>query len=190
MDRVKVYYSNYLKSQGVEEDIIEKSFYAIEVTLYEITKLILIFFVFAFLGEINSFGIILLSVLLIRKNLGGIHCSTQIGCLCASASVFFFVYIMGSQFHFTNIQSLCICIVAIGVMLKKAPIPSEQRPQYTKEQRRKFKTRGAFMVLVLYTISILCPKISGFILWAIIVQLIEAVWIAKIFTKRRKDKSE
>lgn len=181
MEKIRMCYTKYLRKQGIGQDIIDKSFYVIESSLFEVVKFFILFLIFYFQGKIIPFLVALLSIALVRTNLGGIHFSSQKSCLCASVVIFHIILFLGEQIRFSNMQGLIICVIASGVMLAKAPIPSMQRPQYSEKQKKKFKMKGILMLALLCSISMLYSQWSSYILWAIIIQQIEAVWVVKIF---------
>lgn len=184
MDKVHKIYMKYLGQWQVSEVISEKSFYFLKVLFYESIKLLILFFIFWLMGEEKIFLVSLISVVMIRTNLGGIHLPTQKACLAVSVLIFSLIAILGKFCVISGFYGGVIAVVSCLVIVAFAPIPSKQRPCYSQFQKRKFKVRGIIMVFCLYACGFLFSQFRNYILWAITLQVTEAVMVIAMKERR------
>lgn len=107
--------------------------------------------------------VISLTGALMKRNSGGVHCSSPNRCLLAGIIVVYICALIGQ--HMINIKSiyiLIICIIALIhsfiILYQKCPVPCENKP-LKKEKTRKRLRKNAFKIysicVILFVTNIL-----------------------------------
>lgn len=111
--------------------------------------------------------VISLTGALMKRNSGGVHCSSPNRCLCAGVIVVYIFAIIGK--NIINIKSLyidIICIIALIhsfiILYQKCPVPCENKP-LKKEKTRKKLRKNAFKI---YSICVILFITNILLSWA------------------------
>lgn len=168
-------YEEYLKRQQVSTENIQKSLYMIRVIYYEVAKMLLLFLIFLLLREVRVFFVLLVSVVLLRSNVGGIHFSTQRACITASVCVFLAMLALGRYFICSPICAGVLIVISNVMILKFAPVPSKQRPIYSLRRKKIFKIRGMCVLNLLFIFANLNRQYGNYVLWVLALQQLELI---------------
>lgn len=168
-------YEEYLKRQQVSTENIQKSLYMIRVIYYEVAKMLLLFLIFLLLREVRVFFVLLVSVVLLRSNVGGIHFSTQRACITASVCMFLAMLALGRYFIFSPICAGVLIVISNVMILKFAPVPSKQRPIYSLRRKKIFKIRGMCVLNLLFIFANLNRQYGNYVLWVLAFQQLELI---------------
>ena len=104
---------------------------------------------------------------LMKRNSGGVHCSSPNRCLLAGIIVVYMCALIGkNMIHIKQIYIYIICIIALInsfiILYKKCPVPCENKP-LKKEQTRKRLRKNAFTIYsicaILFIMNILLNSI-------------------------------
>lgn len=182
----EAYISKLQESNVTDELGIIKIRYALAVLRNELFKTILLICIFALIGQLHTFLIVMLLILPIRLSTGGIHFKKNIPCFLFSLGYFWLavcvlpllpikmlIYYVILAF---SILTICLCPLA----------PSAQRP--IKSRKKYLQNKYfSFIYLVIFTL-ILLFFIKD---WVIIVPNIWALFfhaIELLFVKLHKEK--
>ncbi len=155
---------------------VKKIRYALIAFTSELSKLLLLGVFFAIQSQLLGFIVATIILMLVRCNMGGIHCKSYLNCFALTFILMFLAVTILPTYVATNIPfqlcTLTACILANTVI---GPIQSIHRTPATKEKLRKNKTR-ARLYIIGYTIAIcLFPSHTlldvGF--WTIVLQTLQ-----------------
>lgn len=127
--------------------------------------------VFGISGYLIPFLLCYLVLSMTRVYLGGFHMKSHMGCLILSFMVVSLSILGDRIFRFCYI--LPFMIVAVLNMGIFAPIPSEQRPVYSKKQKMIFKFKGCMGVILSGVLCWLLPQYDGYIISLLMLQVLE-----------------
>lgn len=151
--------------------------YTLKVIGFELSKMIMMFFIFLIFGKAKEYLISLLVLCSLRAFSGGAHMKHYWTCfLCSlfvlSLSVCFFPLLPLPEYSISLSTGLCMVITYyIG------PIPSKQRPTINYVVWKKFRFCSTVILFIYWVITILFPNYHylDIVCGTIIVQTIQLV---------------
>lgn len=165
-------------SMSEEESVIhtnQKIEYAIVSVLSQGEKMIIIFLCAILLGMFPESLLIFLTILLTRRYLGGTHEGGYASCLLHSMCFFLCVLMAGKYISIDYILALTVFVLYLVMLICFAPIPSKQKPYYSKERRLAIKKRAAWGILILFILAHVFRENMGYIIWALLIIELDAV---------------
>lgn len=160
-----------------------KVVYSIECILVELEKIIVGMILFSVLHKIPEYAVCVLTTGLIRLFLGGIHMKSQLECTFFSIGVYTIAICLGDVFHFSNAFFMIVVAGEMICVYKYAPIPSQNRPKYSKSQIVKFKFLGFCGVCICACVSVMFPYVRDVVFWLMILQQVETYYAFYICRK-------
>lgn len=127
-----------------------------------------------------------ITTVLIRTFLGGIHQKTMFRCVMFSILIYTAAILCG---HYIEIPTLIMVVIVLGevvIVYLFAPIPSKERPIYTKSQRKKLKFNALAGVAICSVILIGFSEVRNTMVWMMLLQQIECYLAQKNMMERRK----
>lgn len=180
--------SRYIQSSiGLNKDDHDKLNYSLEVLLGESSKLVILFLLFF---AFNSPVILLqamLSLFMIRINTGGLHFKTYWSCLSFSAAFFTLVALLYAHVQLSPLLMMTIGVISFAAIAVTAPVTSAYRPNYSTEDRRRFRIRGC-VAAALHLFGFWAIKNNPYFtisVWVIFLQAIQLL-IAKEMKRNEK----
>ncbi len=179
------------KNRNESEENMEILRYGMLSILSESEKIILMMVIFSLIHCGEAFVGCFMILTSIRIFAGGSHRETMLGCFLQS------LLTMGGIIFLANYIRVCwemICIMAIGlgtIIVKKAPIVSNRRENYSEWRRIIFRKRALFFVVV-WTVFAICAGgvWASRVLCCLAVQLFEMYYLTffstAIIRKKRK----
>lgn len=168
----------------------DKLKYSIEVLFGESSKLIILLLIFFAFGVHAVLLQALVALFLIRINTGGLHFKTYLGCLSFSAVFFASVTLLYEYAKFPPLLLTATGLIGLVAIALYAPITSALRPNYSTEERRRFRRRGC-IVVSLHLIGFWATKNNPYFtisVWVIFLQAIQLL-IAKEMKRNEKKAS-
>ena len=162
-------YNNYT----IEEVEIAK--YTLKVILYEIIKILLIVFIFSFLGYFKESLLIIFIMSVTKPFIGGYHEDTQIKCFIVTLLLVALIIILFENNKLSFSSCSILNLINIFAIYNKAPVINAKMPITKKELIKKNRDIGIINSIVLIFISIIMFKvllISQIIVWTILIQVI------------------
>lgn len=156
----------------------------------EISKILILFFLFLVLGMEADFFASIAVLLSIRNFTGGIHLQHYLSCLFFTFTFLLTAIVLGQHCFLPvwfQVLSLSICMGAIYII---GPVSSDNRPAPAPQKCLIFKVTACF-ITALYLILILCVKnlpFKNLVYWVTFLQIMQLT-AAKI-TKERRQKHE
>lgn len=176
--RLSIIISGYLeeKNSSLTKKDVLKIQYTLESILSDLSKFIIIFFIFLFLKEIPLFLLSFIILNSTRPLLGGIHCKTYYGCLTCSI-IYFTIIIL-----FTKLSpELSINFYIVFFMLSFiitwifAPCPNEKRPIKNKATLKTLSLISLAFWIIFFNVSAL--EIRNCIVISIFLQIVQVIII-------------
>ncbi len=164
------------KEDSDERDIL---IFGVQRFLEDITKIIIITIIAAFLGILKEVYVVFAVMMVYKNFVGGAHARTNLECVFFTTLCCFIPIYMSKFFLLSNSKLLILTvftvIFSIVIIVKFAPADTENIPIVNKKQRLKLKI-GAGIVLpviiiffgmvirdsYLYEIVLICLNISNF----------------------------
>lgn len=158
--------------------------YTLKVIFSELSKIILLFFVFLFLHKAREYIIAVFVLCSLRRFSGGAHMSHHWSCLlCTFLVIYLSIYpadyvILPEIFPPAAVLLCCLVTYLIG------PIPSRQRPPYSYTDWKNFRIKSVIVLLFYFLTTILFPLYPylDIVVWTIMIQTLQLV-ITKIIQK-------
>lgn len=129
--------------------------YGLEIFLGAAFQILIILGIAAFLGLGEEVFIMVFSAAILRRYSGGVHCQAYYRCTLCSIFVFvalgYLVKFIDPN-YFTVYFPLVI-LVALIIVLRKAPVDNPINPISDINERRKIKTRSAQIMFILFLIA-------------------------------------
>lgn len=154
--------------------------YILKVILNELSKLIILFFIFFMVNNGINYIYCLTSLIPLRTYIGGIHYKTYTGCLIFSG-VFIYVSIyLSSHLSINYFTAMIQFIFSLLIIVALAPIISKSRPIYNRRKKMYFKLISILIVLFHFTAYFSTKNNPYFTqsIWVITLQSIQLI-IAK-----------
>ena len=123
-----------------EEEDIDVIRYSLEAIMWEVEKTAIMFLVFALLGYLNYYLIMLLVVFSIRPLSGGYHSETSLGCLIITFIWFFLSIVVLPELVLSSGVILIISTVSLLITFTLSPVSSLERESVidsSKNTKRK-----------------------------------------------------
>lgn len=160
---------------------IRKMRYAMVVFTNEFIKLVLLFWIFQWLGYKQLFLFSFIVLASIRVFAGGIHCESNIACFILSLLFFLLsVIILPQYFRTMNLAIIVlISITSILLIVFLAPLPSSQRPIQSIKRKKRLKWLAVFFTLVWQGVLWFLIQDTVFFscgIWTIFLQSIQLLW--------------
>ena len=166
----------------------EKVNYSINNIINSVEKILILLALFASNRKIEEFFACYVVILLTRTYMGGIHMKTWMGCTIMTILVYICAVEGGCWIDVHSIE-ICIFIVAVIFMVLIAPIPSPQRPNYGATKKRRLKIQGCIGIMMSYLMYCYIDDLSNYILWVLLLEIIEVICVESTHLILRKIKS-
>lgn len=167
------------KNDLLQESDLLKMNYTLQVILGDITKFIILIFIFSLIGKLKLFIIIYLVFISLRLLAGGRHCKNYITCLTATILHFLFITLLSELVPKINETIyLEVYIMSFIIMLIYAPCPNINRPIKNK----KILKILSMIVLIFWIIVFeIIPDIyiRNCIFFSVIAQSIQIITMSK-----------
>ena len=138
--------------------------YALGSIISECEKFIIMLIIFLLCGKCLEFLVAFMALVTLRVFIGGGHRETFLGCFFQSFSIFVVMLLVMSYIKIPVMVMLIEYVILFFWIWKNSPIVSPKRPNYSKEQRRKFKIKGIIVLTIQVVLSVL---LQGVILEAV-----------------------
>lgn len=178
-----------IKENNITDELgIIKIQYALAVLKSELIKTIFLICIFALIGQLKPFLVVMFLILPIRFSTGGIHLKTSISCFFLSLGYFLLTVCLMPMIHINTNMYYFIFALSLLIISICPLAPSEQRPIVS---RKKYLQNKSFSIFYLFIFAII---VFGFItnktivaicIWALFVHAIEL-----LFLKLHKKKEE
>ncbi|AFS77743.1 AgrB-like protein [Gottschalkia acidurici 9a] len=154
--------------------------YSLQLITGNLSKLLILFFLFSVLGYRKDFIYSFLSLLSIRIFTGGLHLKTYTGCLIFSAFFFCISIFLKNNIALNHSIVTILFILSILITITMAPVCGKSRPDYSYAKRMQFKITGISFILIHFLMYFFKSNNSYFInaIWAMSLQCIQ-ILIAK-----------
>ena len=171
---VEKYITWMLARYVYQEDEREKVRFVLKSLLAEIEKLLLLYWLFGYLGKGKEFLISILVLLGIRRYIGGFHAKTILGCIIVS-----FLYIslgiwISERIQITEEYVEMVYLLCASIIYLWAPLKSVNRPVYTVEQKLRMQVK-ALLYLIIVRAGGRLFKMEILILSILMLQLVEVI---------------
>ncbi len=174
--------------QGESGERKEKIMYAVSYVLMEIVKIVTLLTFFWASNRLKNFLICMITLVSLRRYMGGFHRKTILGCEMQAVINFLIIIHMGENINILQWKYV-VYIVSVLLIWRIIPIMSEDRCIYRKEKQMEFKCK-AVIVLMLQSVLIqyLPIQYANFILWTILFQDMEDIfkWVSQERSKHEK----
>lgn len=169
--------SEYLLAEKYDERNIRfvKISYSVECILTEIEKLIGFILLFSLLDMLRFFAVCYITTIVIRSFAGGIHMKTTLGCFMFSVFVYGLAIYFGTHIVFLKNIYMCVLINEVICIAIFAPVPSKERPRYSKKQKDKFKIYGILGAIICGIYGFVCVQERNIVMCMMILQQIEMI---------------
>lgn len=173
--------------QYCDENMEAKVKYTLHVFLNETQKMILLVICFFYEKRLLELGVLFCTIALFRSYVGGVHCNTVGGCFLMSLFSFHAMIGLANVISYNcDIQNM-ICVFAIVVIWRGAPIQSVQRPVYNREKRLQFKAQAITVICSIIMITAYIPVYyRKLIISAVFYQTLEAMVVLMVRRFRKK----
>lgn len=157
---------NLCESKDSSSEEFEVIKYGVFVSLHVTTAIILTLIFGALTNTLFEMSIISLIGACMKRNSGGVHCSSPDRCVVTGIIVSYIFVLLGKGIVNMNIENYyliggIILIHSFIILYKKCPVPSENKP-LKKESTRKMLRRNAFLIysicVILFIINLLLNK--------------------------------
>ena len=155
----------------------EKVNYSINNIINSVEKILILLALFASNRKIKEFFACYVVILLTRTYMG---IMTILVYICA---------VEGGCWIDVHSIEICIFIVAVIFMVLIAPIPSPQRPNYGATKKRRLKIQGCIGIMMSYLMYCYIDDLSNYILWVLLLEIIEVICVESTHLILRKIKS-
>ena len=149
---------SYLQVEKNSKSEIKIRFY-IETILSEIEKLIAIIIIFSSAGYTPDIIIIMCTIIMIRKYLGGTHCKTGTFCFINTLVMCAIPILIARLVSVNLIASYFISLLLIIYIIHSTPITSKFRPKYTGRRLFRIKVKCICMIFLIDITYIFLDKI-------------------------------
>jgi accessory gene regulator B len=149
--------------------------FSLTALFYDLSKMIILFFFFAFMGKTSAFLLDITLLILLRSNQGGLHLKHYFSCFLLS-----FLLLTVCIFFMPILPKPCMLIALTACVIINYRIGPLRNPKCHIENTDFFKTvqRNTFLIVFAYTVILyLCPVspllTTGF--WIIVFHSIQLV---------------
>lgn len=169
---------------SLSQEQLQKAEYAVKCILSEFEKIILLGILFTMFGKLHELVICMITIIFLRRYIGGSHRKTICGCFCQSLFSFLAIIFCANNYTVTeSLQHIIICISIIGIW-KYAPVISKNRPKYNEYQKTVFRCKALTVLLTLYILGDFLPvQEKNCMFMSILYQVCEMIIVAKIQNK-------
>ncbi|RKD30544.1 hypothetical protein BET03_04185 [Thermohalobacter berrensis] len=185
MGRLAEIISKSIKENNPNLDRIQilKIRYGLECLLNELSKIIIYIFIFAFFDLLEHFFVALLFFCIIRAFSGGYHANTYWGCFFLTLGIFSTSILLGVSFSLPMYFKVFVIAISIIIAAILAPVDHPNKPILSAKRRKILKYVSIIVVISLWSISFLLPKLLSNI--AIITILLQTLTLplGKILNK-------
>ncbi len=150
-------------------------------TLSDLSKALIFFFIFYFLGLHKEFLWGLFFLIIFRTYSGGIHCKAYWSCLLLSFVILSSGVILGKFVYITKTFATIICIVCLLIVCKHTPTQAKTRPPLSKNEILKSKFQES-IIITIFTIVIIISNPQAHLnigMWILIIHTLQ-LFIANI----------
>lgn len=172
------------KNYGYTDLEIRRIKYALTVIGSELSKMIIMFFIFLYIGKAKEYLISLLVLCSLRIFSGGAHMKHYWTCFLCSLFVLSLSSCIFPQIPLTELETTILTGFCGIITYCIGPIPSKMRPTISYTSWKKFRLKATIIPFIYFGITILFPKYPylDVIVWTIIVQTLQLI-ITNIFQK-------
>lgn len=174
VDMIHDYFTNQIYLSELDSIKLK---YILKVILNELSKLIILFFIFFIVNNGVNYIYCLISLIPLRTYTGGMHYKTYAGCLIFSG-IFIYISIFLSNYLSINYFTAMIqFIFSLLIVITLAPIISKNRPIYNRRKKIYFKLISIFIVLFHFTAYFSAKNNPYFTqsIWVITLQSIQLI---------------
>lgn len=171
MDKLVDYFEREFELSKIEKIKLK---YSLEVLCNDISKILILLFMFSILGKAKEFIYSTIALLAIRPFTGGLHFKSYMGCLLFTGVFFITSINLNIYFHMDFLMPILFIFSCI-IILTIAPIKSKNRPRYSYKKQLYFKFLGLSIVVIhfiAYTITNENPYLRNSI-WIFALQSIQ-----------------
>ncbi|QAT42112.1 accessory gene regulator ArgB-like protein [Aminipila luticellarii] len=188
MKSISEAYISKLKESNVTDELgIIKIRYALAILKNELVKTFLLICIFALIGQLQAFLIVMLFMMPIRLSTGGIHFNTNVPCFLFSLGYFLLAVCVLSllpikmpAYYF--ILGLSILIVCLCPLAPSAKRPIKSRKKYLQNKYFSLIYLPIFTFLLLFFIK--DQQIIAMSIWGLFLHAIELLFVR---LHKRKD---
>lgn len=172
MDSIIDYLEDEFQLSAIEK---AKLKYSIDVLFADITKILILLVISAFLGKTKEYAFSVLVLSTIRPYTGGLHFKTYTGCLSFTGLFFTATIILNSRVSLNNLAPYFFVFSFITIFLL-APIISKNRPSYSNKKKLQFKILSLVIVSIHYIAYIMVNNhYLSLSVWIILLQSIQLI---------------
>lgn len=181
MKSISEAYISKLQKDNITSDLgILQIKYALAVLKSELIKTIILCIIFALIGQLKSFLIVMLLILPIRCTTGGIHFNGNISCFLFSLGYFLISVCLLPLLNLDIIVYYLILAISILIIIICPLAPSAKRPIISKKKYLQNKY-FSIIYLLIFTIVILTLLKNQYIIaiciWALFLHAIELLFL-------------
>nr|WP_315023128.1 accessory gene regulator B family protein [uncultured Aminipila sp.] len=177
-----------LQENNITDELgIIKIRYALAVLKNELLKTLILICIFAVIGQLKSFLVVMLLILPIRVSTGGIHFKKNIPCFLFSLGYFISAICVLPALQFEIISYYFILALSIFIICICPLAPSEQRPIISRKKYLQNKYFSLLYLVIFTLILLVFIKSQGIItmsIWALFLHAIELLFLK---LHKRKD---
>ena len=163
------------KYRALDECQKEKIKYRFCTIIGEIEKIVIFFIFFILIKRGIPFCIVLITLVVVRRYVGGVHFNNFVLCFWTSFVICGLTIWMGEKIKITEVYKSFIYLGGLTITYLFSPFPSENKVLGTKEQRYKTKGEGLFFMGVLIVVGNMIKRWEQYILWSMVVIEIESM---------------
>ena len=159
--------------------------YGLEALLGAVIKCIFAPVVFLLFGVLKQSLIAMFTFVSLRYASGGMHLKTFIGCLLFSNALFVSMGILAKVLVINNYLYYCLNILALLIILVRAPVDPPEKPIKTKRKRyvMKFLSILIFLLLIYFSSKTIESDVKNAIILAVYIQALTLIGWDKTFYK-------
>lgn len=149
--------------------------YGLKCFVGEGIKIAFLLLIFGLAGVFWEFIFAFISLLAVRRFIGGSHRKTSTGCFMQSLLVFTLIIVLGKCLV---IPMTGVCILFAVTLLwvwLKGPVVSKKRGGYTRKHFLQFKIKATVTLTVICATGIFVHNpLVNYMIWAVVIQLLDA----------------
>lgn len=158
--------------------------YGLKCFVGEGIKIFLLLVIFGLAGTFWEFFFTFISLLAVRRFIGGSHRKTATGCFMQSLLVFTLIIVLGKWLIIPMIGVCVLFAVTLLWVWLKGPVVSKKRGGYTRKHFLQFKIKATVTLTVICATGIFVHNpLVNYMIWAVVIQLLDAVMAAMVEQK-------
>ncbi len=155
--------------------------YGLKCFVGEGIKIAFLLLIFGLAGVFWEFIFAFISLLAVRRFIGGSHRETATGCFIQSLLVFTLIVVLGKWLIIPMIGVCVLFAVTLLWVWLKGPVVSKKRGGYTRKHFLQFKIKATVTLTVIFAIGIFVHNpLVNYMIWAVVIQLLDAMMAAMV----------